>query len=200
MLFHEEINMAGNCTGTVSVTEQCIPNWLCEQPLNGYMVDGCGNRKADSSCNPPPPLTSIIISSTPPGAEIYFNGSDQGQVTPYTFTNYYTAGQLTVTLTLSGYQSYTQYVNITPGVTTTISVSMVPLSSINQICYRGAVIYYGVNSVISSPVWTYCVGASSCDFAYQSANNINPQGANSIEQMQLHIDALIALGYAFSQC
>jgi len=30
--------------------ESCIPNWKCEQPLNGYENDGCGNRQISSSC------------------------------------------------------------------------------------------------------------------------------------------------------
>lgn len=33
----------------------CAPGWICEMPLNGYKNDGCGNRAADSACNPPPP-------------------------------------------------------------------------------------------------------------------------------------------------
>ncbi len=32
----------------------CIPNWQCEYPLNGYENDGCGNRRLNSACNPPP--------------------------------------------------------------------------------------------------------------------------------------------------
>ncbi len=30
----------------------CTPNWQCEQPLNGYESDGCGNRRQSSNCNP----------------------------------------------------------------------------------------------------------------------------------------------------
>lgn len=30
----------------------CKSNWVCEQPLNGYMIDGCGDRKSDSTCVP----------------------------------------------------------------------------------------------------------------------------------------------------
>jgi len=32
----------------------CIPNWQCEQPLNGYEADGCGNRRLNTTCNPQP--------------------------------------------------------------------------------------------------------------------------------------------------
>ena len=30
----------------------CTPNWQCEQPLNGYENDGCGNRRLSAVCNP----------------------------------------------------------------------------------------------------------------------------------------------------
>lgn len=29
----------------------CVPNWVCEIPLNGYESDGCGNRRLNSTCN-----------------------------------------------------------------------------------------------------------------------------------------------------
>lgn len=38
----------------------CIPNWQCELPLNGYENDGCGNRRLNSSCNPPIEITEAI--------------------------------------------------------------------------------------------------------------------------------------------
>ncbi len=30
----------------------CVPNWQCEQPLNGYENDSCGHRRLNSACNP----------------------------------------------------------------------------------------------------------------------------------------------------
>ncbi len=36
----------------------CIPVWQCEQPLNGYETNGCGNRQLNPVCDPvivPPP-------------------------------------------------------------------------------------------------------------------------------------------------
>ncbi len=30
----------------------CVPAWICEQPLNGYEKDGCGNRRLNPACNP----------------------------------------------------------------------------------------------------------------------------------------------------
>lgn len=38
----------------------CIPNWLCEQPLSGYEIDGCGDRRANSACNPAPSVERLI--------------------------------------------------------------------------------------------------------------------------------------------
>ncbi len=28
----------------------CTPNWVCELPLNGYEIDGCGNKRANPAC------------------------------------------------------------------------------------------------------------------------------------------------------
>ena len=35
---------------TISLVEECIPDWQCEQPLNGYESDGCGNRRLNTNC------------------------------------------------------------------------------------------------------------------------------------------------------
>lgn len=45
--------------GTYNTQEECLsaciipctPDWKCEQPLNGYETDGCGNRRLNPSCN-----------------------------------------------------------------------------------------------------------------------------------------------------
>lgn len=48
-----------NRTGIIDIgvfefgANPCIPNWQCEQPLNGYEKDGCGNRKLNPACCPP---------------------------------------------------------------------------------------------------------------------------------------------------
>lgn len=31
----------------------CVPDWQCETPLDGYEFDGCGNRRLNTTCNPP---------------------------------------------------------------------------------------------------------------------------------------------------
>jgi len=35
---------------TFTVNQQCVPNWLCELPYNGYENDGCGNRRLNNNC------------------------------------------------------------------------------------------------------------------------------------------------------
>ncbi len=44
---------AGEKIQSIWVTPTCVPNWQCEQPLNGYEADGCGNRRLNSTCNVP---------------------------------------------------------------------------------------------------------------------------------------------------
>lgn len=57
---------AKTCSEQCSITVNaiCVPNWQCEQPPNGYMSDGCGNRKLDVSCILPTcgtPICNLII-------------------------------------------------------------------------------------------------------------------------------------------
>lgn len=33
-----------------SIVAPCVPDWLCETPLNGYEEDGCGNRRENVDC------------------------------------------------------------------------------------------------------------------------------------------------------
>jgi len=194
-----ETDGCGNTrTATQSCTPPCVPNWQCHQPLDHYMSDGCGNTQLNSTCDPPS-TGSIAISSSPVGAKIFVNNYDMGVTTPRTLDGW-TTGQASITLKLNGYQNHTTVVNVVAGTTVTVSATLLPVSLVNQVCYRGAAIFYGTNSVISSPVWTYCLGTGNCDFTYQSSNNINPQGWTSIAQAQGYIDALIALAWTFNQC
>lgn len=50
-----------SCQTVTATPPACVPNWQCEQPLNGYESDGCGNRRTNSACNPPPPITTYTI-------------------------------------------------------------------------------------------------------------------------------------------
>ena len=76
--------MSGTCTGTITVEIPCTPSWQCIQPLMGWMSDGCGNMKQDSSCNPVtiyPNGTRVKIISTDPNY-IYLT-SYTGTITDY---------------------------------------------------------------------------------------------------------------------
>jgi hypothetical protein len=75
----------------------------------------------------PPPAGSIAVSSTPPGAAIWLDGQDTGQVTPATLTAV-SVGTHTLRLTLAGYQDYEQQVEVEVGQTTSVSAVLSPLS------------------------------------------------------------------------
>jgi len=61
-----------------SVCNPCVPNWACELPLNGYEKDGCGNRRQNTACNPPPVKGMLNVVSVPPGAEVSLNNVVMG--------------------------------------------------------------------------------------------------------------------------
>ena len=47
------------------ITESpCVPNWQCNQPLDGYESDGCGNTRPNSVCNPTCPNLEAIFTVT----------------------------------------------------------------------------------------------------------------------------------------
>lgn len=49
-LSHSDIpGDAMSVTGTPTAVP-CTPNWRCEQPVNGYEYDGCGNRRPNTEC------------------------------------------------------------------------------------------------------------------------------------------------------
>ena len=104
-------------------TPPCTPVWVCESPLNGYEADGCGNRRANPACNPPQGNISFV--STPPGAGIFIDGTDQGVKTPTTAMNV-TAGDHTYVLKLAGYNDYSGTVSVVTGQTATVSAALIP--------------------------------------------------------------------------
>jgi hypothetical protein len=69
-----------------------------------------------------PPTGSISVSSSPSGASIYIDGSYQG-TSPKTLTGI-PAGSHTITLKLTGYQDWSQNVNVVTGQTSEISVPL----------------------------------------------------------------------------
>lgn len=69
---------------------------------------------------------TIAFNSNPSGAQIWIDGVNTGQVTPYTQTSV-PIGTYSVTLKLSGYQEYTRSVSVTSGQTTVISATLSPI-------------------------------------------------------------------------
>ena len=120
------IGVALNQTATVSaaLTPTCVPAWKCELPLNGYENDGCGNRRLNPACNPPQ-VGNISLASTPPGAEIFLDGHDQGAVTPNTVSSV-PVGTHAYTLKLAGYNDYTGSIDVALNQTATVSAALIP--------------------------------------------------------------------------
>jgi len=71
-----------------------------------------------------PTTGSIAVSSTPVGAAITLDGSETGQVTPYTF-NELAPGERTVALNLAGYEPATQTVAVVAGSTVNAEFTLV---------------------------------------------------------------------------
>lgn len=75
-----------------------------------------------------PTKGSLSFYSTPLGAEIFIDGTDQNAVTPKTITGL-SPGNHTLKLTLTGYEDWTGTVDIIAGETAYINPSLTPLST-----------------------------------------------------------------------
>jgi hypothetical protein len=119
------VTVVAEGTAMVSATlvPVCVPDWQCEQPLNGYEKDGCGNRRASSLCDP---SVSGVISfeTTPAGARIFIDGVDTGRKTPFIIT--IMAGEHTLTLKLSGYSDALGTITINTGETWRVLAILTP--------------------------------------------------------------------------
>ena len=113
-------------TVTATLTPTCIPAWNCESPLNGYENDGCGNRRENSTCNPPQ-IGSISFASIPPGAEIYIDGADQNIKTPATISDI-PVGTHTYAFKQTGYIDVTGTVDVVLNRTTVASATLIPVA------------------------------------------------------------------------
>jgi hypothetical protein len=72
------------------------------------------------------PPGSIAVTSVPPGAAIYLDGTDTGVVTNGTLTDI-PAGVYNVTVTLAGYSPASSSVTVAAGQTATVHFDMVPV-------------------------------------------------------------------------
>lgn len=114
--------MTGTCIITTNV---CVPVWQCEPGQTGWEIDGCSNKRPNPACNPPTQTGSISFISTPPGAEIFIDGADQGEVTPYTISDI-PAGVHTYTLKRPGYNDITGTVSVTSNRTESVPATLIP--------------------------------------------------------------------------
>lgn len=131
-----DLQAQGRCTDCPP--PPCIPAWQCEQPLNGYEADGCGNRQLNPACYSPQ-VGSISFTSTPPGAEIFIDGVDQNITTPAVISSV-PAGDHTYTLKKAGYKDMTGMVMIVTGQTAVVSSSLtsVPVSGAGTVLLLAA--------------------------------------------------------------
>ncbi len=75
-----------------------------------------------------PTTGSIAVNSTPQGAAITLDGTETGQVTPYTFDNL-DPGEHTVAVNLAGYEPASQIVNVVAGSSVPAKFTLVPVPS-----------------------------------------------------------------------
>ncbi|HOT03385.1 MAG TPA: PEGA domain-containing protein [Methanolinea sp.] len=88
-------------------------------------VSAGGTSSVSASLSPMQTTGSLRVTSSPPGAEVYVDEIYRGY-TPL-IVGSLSAGRHAVRLHLSGYQDYTQNVDISTGSQSTVSVSLTPL-------------------------------------------------------------------------
>ena len=69
---------------------------------------------------------SIAITTNPPGAKIFLDGTDTGYITPHTLTNVL-AGTHIIKLTLTDYVHYSNVINVIANQTVGISLNLTPI-------------------------------------------------------------------------
>ncbi|MCJ7689630.1 MAG: PEGA domain-containing protein, partial [Clostridiaceae bacterium] len=69
---------------------------------------------------------SIEITTNPPGAKIFLDGTDTGCITPYTLTNVL-AGTHIIKLTLTDYINYSNVINVLANQTAEINLNLTPV-------------------------------------------------------------------------
>jgi hypothetical protein len=86
---------------------------------------------------------SLFIETTPPGAEIFIDGTDKMLTTPHTFTEMNVGGHV-YELTLSGYDSIYEIFSITAETTTTVNKTLQPVGGGEA---GGSVMLFGIIGV-----------------------------------------------------
>ncbi len=129
-------NYKGTTPVTVEVSTTGTPGHTINVYKSGYQSFSqfySGNPSAGqtvyvyASLTPVQSTGSVYVTSSPSGASIYLDDAYQG-TTPMTVTSVAT-GSHTIRISRSGYQTYTGTVSVSSGSTTTVSVSLPPISS-----------------------------------------------------------------------
>jgi hypothetical protein len=124
----DALSYTWTCTGgTISGTGDTI-TWIAPSVAGAYIVevvvdDGNGGSEDDSvaiSVAVAPTDGSISIQSNPAGAEVYLDGIDTGDITPYTLAHI-SAGEHVVKLEYPSYKWRSETVTVTAGEITYIN-------------------------------------------------------------------------------
>ncbi len=135
-------NYKGTTPVTVEVSTTGTPGHTINVYKSGYQSFSqfySGNPSAGqtvyvyASLTPVQSTGSVYVTSSPSGASATLDNSRTGN-TPYTFTSVAT-GTHTIQISRSGYQTYSGTVTVSPGSTTTVSVTLPPVSSTSGSLY-----------------------------------------------------------------
>ena len=111
----------GTISGVGSTVTWIAPSVAGTFTISVTVDDGEGGTDTGTVSVPVVVATgSISVESNPPGAEIYLDGSDTGNITPYVITGV-EAGAHTVRLTYSHYKDRQEQVRVNAGETTYIN-------------------------------------------------------------------------------
>ncbi len=110
-----------------------------------FMFASCGD---DSTTNPVGTTGGIFVQSTPPGAQIWLEGTNTNKFTPDTVTNL-DEGSHNITLKLSEYRDTTVSVQVTADQTTSRSVTLV--SSLTLVSFGSVRIYETAGTDTTQP-------------------------------------------------
>ncbi|MFC1687132.1 PEGA domain-containing protein [Patescibacteria group bacterium] len=87
------------------------------------MIAGCGQER--TPVEPEPALGSVVVTTTPDGAQIGWNYNNTEEVTPHTFTEI-EPGRYMLLLRKDGYADWYGTVCVKPGVTVPAHIDLEP--------------------------------------------------------------------------
>jgi hypothetical protein len=114
--------ISGVTTGTHTV--RCSMSGYTDQSQSVTVSAGKTSTVKLTLARQGPVTGSLSVSSSPPGARIYLDGTDTGYTTPRTISGV-TAGTHTVRCSLAGYTDASRTISVTGGQTTEITLNLV---------------------------------------------------------------------------